>query len=96
VFADTSNIANVIGSLVGQGCIDNSGIAFALTTKLSEAQGLISAGDFQDAISTLTALINQLQAQSGKHIALSCTTNGVTFNPVTTLITDVQDLIGSL
>jgi len=69
------------------GCIDNSGIGNALTSKLSAAQAAISAGDIQTAVNILTALKSQLQAQSGKHIATSCTT---------VLLIDVQSLIDSL
>jgi hypothetical protein len=67
-----------------------------LTSKLSAAQSYINAGDPLDAINTLTALKNQLNAQSGKHIATSCSIGGVTFNPATTLVKDVQSLIDSL
>ena len=45
---------------------------------------------------TLTALKNQLSAQSGKHIASSCTIGGVSFNTDATLLMDVQNLINSL
>lgn len=93
VSATTSGISNVIGSLLAAGCIDNSGIATALTSKLSAAQ---AATDIQTEINILTALKNQIQAQAGKHIATSCTIGGVTFNPVTVLLTDVQSLINSL
>ena len=94
--ADSSSITNVIGQLLSFNCVDSSGIGNALTKKLSAAQAFISAGAFQDAINTLTALISQLQAQSGKHISVSCTINGASFNSVTALITDVQSLIDSL
>jgi hypothetical protein len=88
-----SSIGNLIGDLLGAGCIDNAGIGNALTSKLSAAQ---SAGNAQTAINTLTALKNQINAQAGKHIATSCTIAGVTFNPVTALLLDVQGLIDSL
>jgi len=98
VTADTSSIANVIGNLVSIGCIDNAGIGNALTSKLAAAQSYIRAGGIQDAINTLTALKNQINAQAGKHIATSCTSTigGVAFNPVTVLLTDVQSQINSL
>jgi len=86
----------VIQQLLNTGCIDNSGIGNALTSKLSTAQSYINAGDPLDAINTLTALKNQLSAQSGKHIAASCSIGRVTFNPATTLLQDVQSLIDSL
>src|SRR5260370_14198622 len=96
VIADTSSITNVIGTLLSASCIDNSGIGNALTSNLSAAQAFINAGDLQDAINTLTALISQLHAQSRKHIMVSCTINGVTFNSAAALIADVQSLIDSL
>jgi hypothetical protein len=96
VTATTSSIGNLIGDLLGAGCIDNAGIANALTSKLSAAQAAISAGNIQTAINTLTALKNQINAQAGKHITTSCNIGGVAFNPVTVLLLDVQGLIDSL
>lgn len=107
VMATTSGISAVIGDLLNAGCIamDNDdrgddsvrrGVANALTNKLSEAQEAINAGRIQTAINILTAFKKQVQAQSGKHIAASCTLGGVTFNPATVLLTDAQSLIDSL
>jgi hypothetical protein len=46
---------------------------------------------------TLTALLNQLYAQSGKHIKTTCfDANGNPFNPVQVLIAYVQDLLARL
>jgi hypothetical protein len=96
VTANNSSIANVIGQLFNGGCIDNSGIVTALTSKLAAAQATISAGNNQTAINNLNAFENQLSAQNGEHIAASCTIGGVTFNPATVLSTDAQSLITSL
>lgn len=93
VTATTTSVGNLIGDLLNAGCIDNAGIGNALTSKLSAAQ---SAGNAQTAINTLTALKNQINAQAGKHIATSCMLAGVTINPVTALLLDVQSLIDSL
>ena len=93
VTATPSSTSNLIGDLLNAGCIDNAGIANALTSKLSAAQ---AAANVQTAINTLTALKNQIQAQAGKHIATSCVIAGATFNPVTALLLDVQGLIDSL
>jgi hypothetical protein len=42
-------------------------------------------------------LLQELQAQAGKHIATTCTdSNGQTFNPVDVLIADIQALLASL
>jgi len=96
VVASTSSISNLIGSLLNAGCIDNSGIANALTSKLSASQGYISVGKNQDAINTLTAFNNQVRAQSGKHISSTCILAGVAINPATVLTADAQSLITSL
>jgi hypothetical protein len=69
-----AGIATVIANLLASGCIDNSGIANALTSKLSAAQAAINGGQIQTAINTLGAFQTQVQAQSGKHISNSCTT----------------------
>ncbi len=79
---------------MAQGCVTN--IDNALTSKLAAAQAYINAGDIQDAINTLTALKNQINAQAGKHIATSCTIGGVAINPVTVLLADIQGLMDSL
>jgi len=93
VTATPASTSNLIGDLLNARCIDNAGIANALTSKLSAAQ---SAANVQTAINTLTALKNQIQAQAGKHIATSCSIAGAAFNPVTALLFDVQGLIDSL
>jgi len=93
---DASSIIRVIGDFLNAGCIDNAGVANALTSKLSAAQGAISRRDIQTAINILTAFEKQVQAQSGKHIPTSCTIILVQFNPATVLLTDVQRLIDNL
>jgi hypothetical protein len=72
--ATTSGMATIIANLLAAGCIDNAGIANALTSKLSTAQTNIGAGHIQTAINVLMAFRDQVQAQSGKHVASSCTT----------------------
>ena len=60
-------------------------------------QAEIAAGRVQAAINTLSALLNQLQAQAGKHISSSCKDgNGNAFNPDAVLIADVKAILGSL
>ncbi len=89
----TSSTSNLIGDLLNAGCIDNAGIGNALTSKLAAAQ---AAGNTQTAINILTALKNQILAQAGKHIAMSCAIAGVAFNPVSALLLDVQGLLDTL
>jgi hypothetical protein len=93
---DTSNIIRVTGDFLNAGCIDNAGIVNALTSKLSAAQDAIGRGNIQTAINILAAFEKQVQAQSGKHIAASCTLGGITFDPATLLLTEVQSLINNL
>ncbi len=87
VSATTASISTVIADLVTNKSIDNSGIASALNSKLTTAQAYINAGNKTDAIATLGAMVNQLQAQSGKHI---------TAPAAAILITDTQALQSSL
>jgi hypothetical protein len=96
VRASTSGVSTVIGDLLSSGCIDNAGFANALTSKLSAAQRAIGGDEIQTAINILTAFKNQVRAQTGKHIATSCTIGGITFNPADALLTDAQSLIDSL
>jgi N-acetylneuraminic acid mutarotase len=96
VSAALGPVAAVISKMRAASCIDNSGISGALTSKLNAAQASISAGDVQSAINALGALKNQIQAQAGKHISTTCSSGGVAFNSVSTLLIDVQSLIDSL
>lgn len=97
VQATIAGTINVIGADQALGCIDNSGISSALNSKLAAAQADITAGKIQEAVNTLEALLNQLQAQAGKHIKTSCKdSSGNTFNPDAVLIADVKALLASL
>jgi hypothetical protein len=69
-----ADITMIIENLLANGCIDNPGIANALTSKLLAAQMAISGGQIQTAINILRAFKHQVRAQEGKHIAASCTT----------------------
>jgi List-Bact-rpt repeat protein/FIMAH domain-containing protein len=83
----TDGIIQVIGADLLSQCIDSGGIGNALISKLNAAQAFIDAGDIQSAINTLTALLNQLNAQAAKHIKTACSD---------ALIADVQALLASL
>jgi outer membrane murein-binding lipoprotein Lpp len=80
-------IADVVSQLLLAGCIDNAGIANALTAKLTAEQGAISSGSTKTAINILSAFTDQARAQSGKHITADC---------ATVLMTDARSLIDSL
>jgi hypothetical protein len=80
-------IADIVGQLELAGCIDNAGIANALTAKLTAEQGAIGGGNTKTAINILSAFTDQVRAQSGKHITADC---------ATVLMTDARSLIDSL
>jgi hypothetical protein len=80
-------IADIVGQLQLSGCIDNAGIANALTAKLTAEQGAIGGGSTKTAINILSAFTDQVRAQSGKHITADC---------ATVLMTDARSLIDSL
>ena len=94
--ATPSSTTNVINQLLSTGCINSSGVANAFTSKLSAAQSASNAGNTQLAVNILDALLYQLQAQSGKHLATSCTISGVTFNSAAVLIGDVKSMLATL
>jgi hypothetical protein len=93
VNTSASAVTDVIAALQAAGAIDNSGIANALATKLADAQNAADAGDTKRAVNTLGALLNQIHAQAGKHIASTATIDGVTFAPPDVLLADVRDLL---
>jgi hypothetical protein len=96
VTVSSPTISDVIAQMLAAGCIDNAGVANALTAKLTAEQGAIGAGSTKTAINILSAFIDQVRAQSGNHIAPTCTVGGVTFNPATALVTDARRLIDGL
>jgi HYR domain len=96
VVAGPVGISNVAGQLLAAGCINNSGVAKALTAKLSAAQDAIARGNLKTATNILSAFIDQLNVQSGQHILAACTLNGLTFNPAGVLIADARSFIDSL
>ncbi len=96
VIVSSSGISAVVGQLLAAGCIDNAGSATAIAAKLSASQTAISAGNIKTAINILTAFINQVRAQSGKHVLSACTVGGVTFEPAAVLIGNARSLINSL
>ncbi len=94
VVASADGIAQVVTTLTGLGCVD-AGVSNALIAKLKQAQAAIAAGDLQTAVNLLHALLNQLQAQRGKHIR-TCTSGGATLDGAQVLIDQVNALLASL
>ena len=89
-------VTDVIAAFQAAGAIDNSGIANALATKLADAKTAADAGDTKRAANALGALINQIHAQAGKHIAATATIGGVAIAPPDVLLADVRDLLADL
>lgn len=102
-FDVTVNVVTSLPSMMGVvngdlslGCIDNSGIGGALNAKLSAALNALNGGQTQTEVNTLQALLNQINAQAGKHIKTACVDgSGSTFNPAATLISDVNNLLSN-
>ena len=90
-------VIDVIETLTNLGCITPPGVSNAFTVKVSQAQAAIAAGDIQTAINILSALLQQLQAQAGKHIKTTCTdSRGLPLDPVRMLIEYVTGLLANL
>jgi hypothetical protein len=96
VTATTMGAMAAISAFQSAGCIDNSGIANALASKLDAAQADADSGQTKAALNTYNASLNQIQAQSGKHISLSCTLNTSTVSPPVVLSNDVRALMANL
>jgi pimeloyl-ACP methyl ester carboxylesterase len=58
-----------IADLRGAGLIDNDGIAQSLTAKVEAAEAAAARGENEAARNVLGALINDLKAQTGKHVS---------------------------
>jgi hypothetical protein len=68
VTATLASLKASIARFYNEGKIDNQGIANSLTQKLENAQKDLDKGKIDTAINKLQAFINEVQAQSGKHI----------------------------
>jgi hypothetical protein len=58
-----------ISNMLALGLIDNKGIAKALSSNINAASNAAAGGDKKAAENILNAFINQVNAQSGKHIS---------------------------
>jgi hypothetical protein len=98
VQATTAGITNVINQDRTLGCIDNSGIGQSLLAKINAYQTLASGGHTQGATNLLTAFQHEVLAQTGQHIATTCTDpiGGNQFSTGGALIADAQSLQASL
>jgi hypothetical protein len=95
VVATPAAVAGVIDALAdpAAGCIDSLGVANAFKAKLAVAQALLDAGQLQQALNTLAALLRQLHAQQGKHLATECVVEGQPVDPTALLIAQVQAIV---
>jgi len=66
--AGAAMLMDVVDQFLANGSIDNMGIADAFKSKLQTVMDALNDTDPQTAIGALRALINHLEAQSGKHI----------------------------
>ena len=96
VTATTAGTEQVIATLLSAGCIDNSGIANALTNELDAAQSQAASGHTLVAEIINQAFIIERQLQNGRHIASACTLGGVSFSPAAVLIGDARGLNANL
>jgi len=88
-------VLNAVLALEKASCI-GAPVGDALTTQLTTAETLHRTRHDREAVSTLNDLLGHIEAESGKHIAGSCTMDGITVNPAGMLISDVLGLIDDL
>ena len=62
------SLSSLVGELFAAGMIDNAGIANSLTSKSDAAAAQIAQGNSEAARNQLNAFLNELNAQSGKHV----------------------------
>ena len=87
VTGNVQNLISIVNRLLAEGKIDNAGIANSLIKKLENAQKSLDKGQLKAAVNQLNAFINEVQAQSGKHIAADA---------ASLLIADAQYIIAHL
>lgn len=81
------SLLETIDELLGDGSINNEGIANSLTVKLDAAIKMIEQGNIKTAVNILNALINEINAQAGKHITLEA---------VEALLEDIEAILAGL
>lgn len=64
-----SSLQTCIGHMEEMEFIDSAGVANSLQAKLTAAQSAQNRGQSDVTVRMLTALVHQVEAQSGKHIA---------------------------
>ncbi len=79
-----------VAALRASGAINSDGVANALTVKLTAAETARDAGDVAGADAAIQDLMNQLRAQSGKHIA---TAAAAELQALATLLRDCYETV---
>jgi len=69
IIVTAQSIMDDVQQFVNNGSINNNGIANSLLAKLSAAQNARSKGNCNEAANNYQAFINEVSAQSGKHIS---------------------------
>ncbi|HTI39691.1 MAG TPA: choice-of-anchor Q domain-containing protein [Vicinamibacterales bacterium] len=94
IVATSAAVVNMINQDQVLGCIDSSGVGQSLVAKINAYQSLASGGRMQGATNVLAAFQYEVQGQTGRHIATTCTdpVGGNQFNAGQTLIADAQSL----
>jgi predicted outer membrane repeat protein len=85
-----ASVTQVINDVRSLGCMD-TGVSVTLTVEVLIARAAARAGLMQLARDTLNISLNEISAQTGKHISTTCTdSNGNQFSPAQSLTADVQ------
>jgi len=90
VIATIDSLICLVEKFYDMGYIDEEGVASGLLDKLYAAQKKMEAGKTKTAMNILKAFINQLEAQSGKHIDIE------DIEAADILLTDVQHVLDNL
>lgn len=84
IIVTADSIKGDVTQFLQNGAIDNGGIANSLLAKLNAASSLRGSGNCSGAANLYQAFIDELQAQSGKHVSVGA---------ASTMITDAQYLM---
>ncbi len=87
VVVSVQSLQATVNRFFNEGKIDNGGIRTSLLVKLVNAQALLDAGQTRAATNVLRAFINEVEAQTGKHI---------TADAAAVLIADAREVIADL
>lgn len=75
ITATLQSLRSSVINLHAQGMIDNREIRNSLLAKLDNVESYLAQGKRKNAIKTLQAFVNQVHAQSGKHVTSDAATS---------------------